>query len=481
VSGRGKVVSSPGDTSSRVRAQLPAVRSTGSDDSGKPPAVPGGGGADAGAGGGGKPPLLPRGASSDATADTSTAASGEGQVNLEDTWNSTASKEFSFGTTKPAQLPKAPELERIISGHLSEATAAEPGPHATGSTSDVASAKTRPQAIDPISTEPSEKLSPEAISDAVPAEECQVQAQPDELENAAVEAARPTSPLARPGTPDSEAGEMFTFGTTNPLQLPDPGHLRQIASCQDAAVPDRGVDATGLSGISAPEQRRTPRWEPDAPLPPVQEVTPPPPLAPPDQAVALRSNYSSPQRSRSGLTAVEVATPGAAGSTTPPMPQVPPAPQQYYHPQVSQTWHGQQAPPHPELQSQTLPPEYAHMVSEALQQVLQKQQAEAAEYHHQVMRAQESEVYRHQEIVEHPFGRRDSLSSTIAQYEFPLADENNMTYSDNYEKYFGGEETDDDTLKVPPRQRGKRLAASCAVIILAALAVGSVVVFVQTF
>jgi len=111
------------------------------------------------------------------------------------------------------------------------------------------------------------------------------------------------------------------------------------------------------------------------------------------------------------------------------------------------------------------------MVSEALQQVLQKQQAEAAEYHHQVMRAQESEVYGHQEIVEHPFGRRDSLSSTIAQYEFPLADENNMTYSDDYEKYFGGEETDDDTLKVPPRQRGKRLAASCAVIILAALAV----------
>jgi len=107
------------------------------------------------------------------------------------------------------------------------------------------------------------------------------------------------------------------------------------------------------------------------------------------------------------------------------------------------------------------------MVSEALHDELQKQHREVAELHGHLV--------------------KNSVSSNTAEYEYPLSwqeqqqaysDSQHQSYSEAYGPYFG-EDGEEETLKASSQPRGKRLAAVCCIIFLAALAVGSVVLFVK--
>lgn len=140
---------------------------------------------------------------------------------------------------------------------------------------------------------------------------------------------------------------------------------------------------------------------------------------------------------------------------------------QYFHPQVPEMWHGQQVASHPGMPS--LPPDYVHMVPEAYYQELQRQQKEVAELHGQLVKEQNTEVW----------CQRESLDSTTAECEHPeLWEEQQGTYSDAFGPYFGEE----DILKAhaEPLGKRKRIAAACCIVVLAVLAVGVVVLFVET-
>lgn len=444
----------------------------------------------------GKPPLLPGGGTADPT-ETSTGASGEAPVDLEDTFNSNASKEFSFGTTKPAQLPAAPDLEY---------TAAAGGTQAQPAASDSAS--------------PSLHASPPRSGMQQVAQKKDAAAPPecDELlfsESAAGESAnfpgKMSSGHLSPKS-DSDGGELtfgttnalklpdpgllqqmaanaqdFSFGTTTPLQLPDPALLRQMASAQDAPV----GPATGCRKLSHPDvtmpNRSTPRWEPAEALAPVQEVSPqrplamaprdispPPPLAPPDQAVALRS-FVSPQRSRSDLE-ITCFTPPATS-------QMHQMPAQYYHAQVAQTWHGQEItelPLQPSLQDCTHG--NMNMLPENMHGELQKQHPQVHELHADFIKGQHLESQCHPDslsstLAMYSYPTCDSMSSTAALNEYPLSkDDAENQSSEAYSPYFG----DEVAVKVQKCPGGKLLAATCCIVLLVVLAVGGVVVFVET-
>jgi len=297
---------------------------------------------------------------------------------------------------------------------------------------------------------------------------------------------------------------MFTFGTTTPIALPDPALLRQMASAHDAHTPRLGAVAEDANSLTprqrgapptpppqrqvtppiVPECRTTPRWEPadhhNVPLPPVREVSPPPPCAPPDQAVALRSlsRTGLPTHSRSGLEAACFTPPLAPVVQVAQMPQMP---MQYYpHHQVAQTWHEQALLAHAAASvyqdpALTLPPNCI-MVPEALHGELQKQQWEVA----QLMNGQDAELGMQMQMP----GYENALACEY-QYAQPLEEQhltNSMNCNGEDEGYFNGEEGEDEpeeTLKVTSEPgRGKRLTAACCIVILAALPVVLVVLFV---
>merc|ERR1719316_2488896 len=85
-------------------------------------------------------------------------------------------------------------------------------------------------------------------------------------------------------------------------------------------------------------------------------------------------------------------------------------PAQYYHAQVAQTWHGQEIT---ELPSQPSAQDCMHgnmsMLPENMHGDLRQQHAQVHELHADFIKAQHLE----------PQCRQDSLSSTLAMYEYP--------------------------------------------------------------
>lgn len=348
----------------------------------------------------GKPPLLPGGGSLsienfEAGADSSTAASGERDVDLEFTLNSNASKEFSFGTTKPAPLPSAAQLEVAAP----ECRAAQPGPRANDQ---LERARARHRTVEPraLSDGLQEALVPEASGPvAKPAEETFL------------------SPKA-----DSEGGELFTFGTTIPLKLPDPALLRQMGCAED--IPPGVAAERSAETLALPSgERRTPRWEPaDNPLPSVQEIsqpqTPPPVAALPEQAAQI-----SP-----------------------------------YHAQVAQQWQMQQAP--------QMSPEYAHHAQMAQQwQMQQAQEAQRLQDWHEELQKQQREAAEVAHLQVQATKSHDVEAQRLAN-------------SESYGPYFG--EKAESVVKVQPERSKSRLAAGGCIIVLAVLAAGIVALLAST-
>jgi len=340
----------------------------------------------------GKPPLLPGGGSLsieslEAGADAPTAASGERDVDLEATLNSNASKEFSFGTTKPAPLPSASQLDAVR-----ECGPVQPGHQAND---ELEKARMRHRTVDLEASGNVRK----------PADEVLPGGWPESLQS-----------------PKSEGGELFTFGTTIPLKLPDLAVLRQMACAEDAPPLPAADRSAGTLALPSGE-RRTPRWEPaDHPLPPVQEISP---AQTPPQVAAL---------------------PEQAAQISP------------YHAQVAQQWQMQQAP--------QMSLEYAHHAQVA--QHWQMQQAQEA----QRLQDRYEEVHRQQ-----------SLAAESAQLQAQATkshdvEEQSLAYSEAHGPYFN-EEADSGT-KVQPERSKSRLAAGCCIVVLAVLAVGIVVLFVNT-
>lgn len=458
-----------------VASAPPAIGSEERPTGGKPPPLPNGGTLD-----------VPSGRNFDAAADDSTDTGRTVELDLEDTLNSNASmKEFSFGTTAPAKLPPALDLDDQSRRPISPTKL---GPVAMGDLSESGTSTT--------TASPKTEAPPLHPGDGT--------AQPPRLDE------RVLSPKGcddmSTHSPAGSEDNMFTFGTTTPIALPDPALLRQMASAHDAHTPRLGAVAEDAHAVTprqrgvppspapqrlpspctVPEHRVTPRWEPadhnNVPLPPVREKSPPAPCAPPDQAVALRSlsRTGLPAHSRSGLEAACFTPPLAPVVQVAQMPQMP---MQYYpHHQVAQTWHEQALLAHAAASAyqdpaQSMPPNCVqHMVPEALHGELQKQQWEVA----QLMNGQDAELGMQ---VQMP-GHEDFLGCEH-QYAQSL-EEQHMTDSMNCngeaEGYFNGEEGEDEpeeTLKVTSEPgRGKRLAAACCIVILAALPVVLVVLFV---
>jgi len=375
----------------------------------------------------GKPPLLPGGVGS---SHASTAAGGEEEVDLEGTLNSNASKEFSFGTTKPAQLPSASQLELTLESFSSSYTLEVAAPD-SGAV----------HRADELDRPQPDELESDAVTEATcPAGKAATEGGLSPKFGPAGKAAEEA--LLTPKTPDSEAGDLFTFGTTNPLALPDPALLRQLASVQDAPlVPEAEPSAGTLalpSGRLSTSERRTPRWEPadhqHAPLPPVQEVpqpqTPPQAAAQPDQAMQICSQYSiSSQNSDHARMAQQWQMQQAAQVLQ----------QQAHHAQVAQQWQMHQA--HEAQRQQTWHEE------------VQKQQSEAAD-----VAERQGQIAKSHDV-----------------------EEQNLAPSESYGPYFlgnNGEELEE-VPKVQPEPSKKRLAAAGCIVILAVLAVGCVVLAVS--
>jgi len=470
---------------------------------------------------GGKPPLLPGGGSANVAADDSTAApeSPSGEADLEGTLRSNTSvesgKEFSFGTTKPVQLPPAPELDLA---------AARPDCRPPPLAPVDSSSHSAPPPLAPAQTT-SLPLTMAPESAAATKRPDRILSETDELEGGMAEAPKAVlSPKS-----DGEAGEnMFTFGTTTALTLPDPETLRQmgISSAHDGPRPPGAEPRTG--GTEKIHQKITPRWEPadhhQVPLPPVQEASPQPPVTPPDQAVALRSAITSPTRTRS----LDLSC-----FSPPPLPQVqqmPQASQQYYHPQVAQSWYGQQVLSHPELPSQALPQEYyhEHMVPEVHGAMNAQLHGQLMKEHHEQVctcgtefafdasfcrrcgaKRQETEleqvctcgtefdpdasfcrrcgtqrqqVLSDQAQLQAYENRLRSPGSANVEQGYQMSwEEQQLAYAQGgYGPYFGDEEEQEKhTLKAPAQPRGKRLAATGCIVFLAVACVGLFVLYVK--
>lgn len=218
--------------------------------------------------------------------DASTAAGSGDALDLEDTLHSNASKEFSFGTTNPRQLPPAPD---------------EPPPSPVSASSptksEARSLKSKAEAASNSSAthgQAESVLEPEAPGRPAPLDDTEAACVSSKVSPASCKSGtNATEPTGVP-SPKSDSEEaaaaadsmdLFTFGTTNPMQLPDPNLLRQTGSNSDPAP---AVDVAVAPVTAAPDQMLhvTPRQM--VPLPPVME-TPAPPSTPPNQAVKLRS------------------------------------------------------------------------------------------------------------------------------------------------------------------------------------------------
>lgn len=250
------------------------------------------------------------------------------------TLKSDHSKEYSFGTTEPPKLPKTEELDGLAWARKAsfEAKACEdqPANQADGNENEK---KTKQK--------PSEIQCPPSPNEAVLQEARRSGSKDD--------------PRLSVGSLSPSSEEAFTFGTTNPLKMPDPSLLRQAsglgsdrcaapkieesAICVQAAQDIRTAPVlTQPSTQSFSPHPQTSQPHPHVPLPPVLEAQPPPspPVIPPDEAVALRSQLSSSLRSFQGEVACYASPPPHQM-----MMQAQFMPHQMYAPSPSQPWHQQ--------------------------------------------------------------------------------------------------------------------------------------------
>jgi hypothetical protein len=270
------------------------------------------------------------GSSTESGADRSADTSNDREVEFEDTINSTTSKEFSFGTTQPPQLPVAEELNAALIAHESPQDGSlavldeETGTQQT-------SRSERSGSLPVAEASPPEKeASPVERKGSTPS---QLHVPAEKTSNGDLLASSPKS------SNSSEAGELFTFGNTNPLQLPDPALLRQASFASDGPrqVAELFAAAKNSPDFPLPTNRQV--AIPEVPSPPMTDASPMPPTLPPNEGVAFRSHYSrSPsQMPFNGEVACYASPPALMQlQVSPPMMQYCPQPvmQPYLQPQV---------------------------------------------------------------------------------------------------------------------------------------------------
>lgn len=259
------------------------------------------------------------GASSDGNRPLSTTEEEEEGEQFEGTLQSDGSKEYSFGTTEPPKLPKAREVEdlacarskvesppKAVNGSERDKAGLPPKlPKAQSQDLDELACATTPFSFagkDEQETKKDKKKRPDELQtgSGTPTfalqDEANLRVRSESKDNGGL------------GSPCSEH-EAFTFGTTNPLKLPDPALLRQAANTDKPVEPkvEEGAivpvqRAADERPTSARQPERNPRHQilppleqphPHVPLPPIMEPHPMPPMLPPDEAVDLRSTMLS--------------------------------------------------------------------------------------------------------------------------------------------------------------------------------------------